>query len=68
MPLYDSVEDLTLVVERVEHEPHVLPLKHSTRRTTGSMAFRAARDPYPPKGLWIPAGPQCRDGLVARQS
>src|SRR5688500_14500768 len=34
MPLYDSVEDLPLVVERVEHEPHVLPLKHITRRTT----------------------------------
>lgn len=34
MPLYDAVRELTLVVERVEHEPHVLPLKHITRRTT----------------------------------
>ena len=34
MPLYDAVKDLPLVVERVEQEPHVLPLKHITRRTT----------------------------------
>ena len=34
MPLYDRVKDLPLVVERVEFEPHVLPLKHLTRRTT----------------------------------
>ena len=34
MPLYDSVRDLPLTIERVELEPHVLPLKHLTRRTT----------------------------------
>ena len=34
MPLYDAVKDLTLVVEAVELEPHELPLKHFTRRTT----------------------------------
>ena len=34
MPLYDAVQDLTLTIERVELEPHVLPLKHITRRTT----------------------------------
>ncbi len=34
MPLYDSVKDLTLAIERVELEPHALPLKHLTRRTT----------------------------------
>jgi hypothetical protein len=34
MPLYDAVKDLTLTIERVELEPHVLPLKHITRRTT----------------------------------
>ncbi len=34
MPLYDAVKDLTLVVERCELEPHELPLKHFTRRTT----------------------------------
>ena len=34
MPLYDAVKDLTLTVERVELEPHELPLKHFTRRTT----------------------------------
>ena len=34
MPLYDAVKDLTLTIERVELEPHVLPLKHLTRRTT----------------------------------
>ena len=34
MPLYDTVKDLTLTIERVELEPHVLPLKHLTRRTT----------------------------------
>lgn len=34
MPLYDAVRSLPLAVERVEHEPHVLPLPHITRRTT----------------------------------
>jgi hypothetical protein len=34
MPLYDSVKDLTLTIERVEHEPLALPLGFMTRRTT----------------------------------
>jgi hypothetical protein len=34
MPLYDAVKELPLTIERVELEPHVLPLKHITRRTT----------------------------------
>ena len=34
MPLYDAVRDLSLTIERVELEPHALPLKHFTRRTT----------------------------------
>ena len=34
MPLYDAVKNLPLVVEGMEHEPHVLPLQHITRRTT----------------------------------
>jgi hypothetical protein len=34
MPLYDSVKNLTLAVERVELEHLDLPLKHLTRRTT----------------------------------
>ena len=34
MPLYDAVKDLPLTIERVELEPHVLPLRHLTRRTT----------------------------------
>ena len=34
MPLYDAVRDLKLAIERVELEPHELPLKHFTRRTT----------------------------------
>jgi hypothetical protein len=34
MPLYDTVHDLTLAVERVEHEPLALPLGFMTRRTT----------------------------------
>ena len=34
MPLYDAVKDLPLTIERVELEPHVLPLRHITRRTT----------------------------------
>ena len=34
MPLYDAVKDLTFTIERVELEPHTLPLKHLTRRTT----------------------------------
>jgi len=33
-PLYDSVRNLTLTIERVELEPHALALKHMTRRTT----------------------------------
>jgi hypothetical protein len=34
MPLYDSVKNLTLAIEHVELEPHALPLRHLTRRTT----------------------------------
>ena len=34
MPLFDRIRDLTLVVDRVVLEPHALPLKHMTRRTT----------------------------------
>jgi len=34
MPLFDAVKELPLTIERVELEPHVLPLKHITRRTT----------------------------------
>jgi hypothetical protein len=34
MPLYDAVKDLNLVVERVGLEPHQLPVKTFTRRTT----------------------------------
>jgi hypothetical protein len=34
MRLFDRVRQLPLVVERVELEPHALPLKHLTRRTT----------------------------------
>ena len=34
MPLYDAVKDLSVTIERVELEPHELPLKHFTRRTT----------------------------------
>ncbi len=34
MPLYDGVKNLTLTIERVALEPHELPLKHFTRRTT----------------------------------
>lgn len=34
MPLFDAVKDLSLVIERVELEPHALPLRHLTRRTT----------------------------------
>ena len=34
MHLYDAVKDLPLAIERIEHEPHVLPLEHITRRTT----------------------------------
>ncbi len=34
MPLYDSVKDLPLRIERIEHEPHALPLGFMTRRTT----------------------------------
>jgi hypothetical protein len=34
MPLYDSVKDLPLAIERVEHEPLALPLGFMTRRTT----------------------------------
>ena len=34
MRLFDRVQDLPLTIERVEHEPHVLPLRHITRRTT----------------------------------
>ena len=34
MPLYDAVKDLKLAIERVQLEPHELPLKHLTRRTT----------------------------------
>jgi hypothetical protein len=34
MPLFDSVQHLTLAIERVELEPYALPLKFMTRRTT----------------------------------
>jgi hypothetical protein len=34
MPLYESVRDLPLTIERVEHEPQALPLGFMTRRTT----------------------------------
>jgi hypothetical protein len=34
MPLYDAVKNLHLTIEQVELEPHVLPLRHLTRRTT----------------------------------
>ncbi len=34
MPLYDTVRDLKLAIERVELEHLSLPLKHMTRRTT----------------------------------
>ncbi|HUQ23683.1 MAG TPA: hypothetical protein VM049_11790 [Gaiellaceae bacterium] len=34
MPLYDAVKALELVIEEVQLEPHELPLKHFTRRTT----------------------------------
>ena len=34
MPLYDAVKDLPLTIERVELEPHALPLSFMTRRTT----------------------------------
>ncbi|HWL34301.1 MAG TPA: hypothetical protein VNP89_11925, partial [Gaiellaceae bacterium] len=34
MPLYDAVKNLTVTIEHIELEPHVLPLKHITRRTT----------------------------------
>ena len=34
MPLYDAVKDLPLTIERAEHEPLALELKHFTRRTT----------------------------------
>ena len=34
MPLYDSVKDLPLTIERVEHEPQAHPLGFMTRRTT----------------------------------
>ena len=34
MPLFDRVRELPLVIDRIELEPHALPLKHLTRRTT----------------------------------
>jgi hypothetical protein len=34
MPLFDAVKDLSLVVDRVEHESLALPLSFMTRRTT----------------------------------
>ena len=34
MPLFDAVRGLSLLVERVDLEPHTLPLRHLTRRTT----------------------------------
>jgi len=34
MPLFDSVRELPLVIDRVELEARALPLKHLTRRTT----------------------------------
>ena len=34
MPLFDLVRELPFVIDRIELEPHALPLKHLTRRTT----------------------------------
>ena len=34
MPIFDRVRELPLVVDHVALEPHALPLKHMTRRTT----------------------------------
>jgi hypothetical protein len=34
MPLFDQVRELPLAIDRVELEPHALPLQHMTRRTT----------------------------------
>jgi len=34
VPLFDRVRELALTIDRVELEPHALPLKHMTRRTT----------------------------------
>ncbi len=34
MQLYDAVRNLSLTIERVENEPHALPLAFMTRRTT----------------------------------
>jgi hypothetical protein len=34
MPLFDRVRELPLVIDRIDLEPHALPLKHMTRRTT----------------------------------
>jgi hypothetical protein len=34
MPLFDRVRELPLVIDHIELEPHALPLKHLTRRTT----------------------------------
>ena len=80
MPLYDRVKDLALTVERVELEPHVLPLKHMTRRTTvfhlhggGPRGRRRGRDlrGAAPSRPVEPAGPDgrahARDLLRARR-
>ena len=44
MRLYDRVRDLTLTIERLELEPHALPLKHMTRRTTTVHLFGAGHE------------------------
>ena len=44
MPLYDAVKDLSITVERVELEPHELPLKHFTRARPSSTCTGAAHE------------------------
>ena len=44
MPLYDAVKDLPLTIERVELEPHALPLGFMTRRTTVVHLHGAGRE------------------------
>ena len=43
MPLYDTVKDLALAVESVDHEPLALPLGFMTRRTTASTSAAAGK-------------------------
>ena len=59
MPLYDPVKDLTLAIERVELEPHALPLKHHD----------PAHDRHPParrRPRGRRRGRQLRGGAAAR--